>query len=98
MRALVVEDDKRIAEFVRRGLREQSFAVSVAHDGEVGLEFALTEEYDVIILDILLPKVNGKDVLRAIRANGITTPVIALTAVDSVRSKIEVLDAGADDC
>jgi DNA-binding response OmpR family regulator len=97
MRALVVEDDKRIAEFVRRGLREQSFAVSVAHDGEAGLELAIAEEYDVIILDILLPRLDGKAVLGAIRAHGITAPVIMLTAVDSVRSKVEVLDLGADD-
>jgi len=97
MRALVVEDDKRIAAFVRRGLREQSFAVDVAHDGDSGLHFALTETYDVIILDILLPERDGKSVLKAIRADGVTTPVIMLTAVDSVRSKVEVLDMGADD-
>jgi len=97
LRALVVEDDKRIAAFVRRGLREQSFAVDVAHDGETGLHFALTETYDVIILDILLPGRDGRSVLKALRAEGVTTPVIMLTAVDSVRSKVEVLDMGADD-
>ncbi len=97
MRALVVEDEKHIAKFVQRGLREHSFAVDVAHDGESGLSLALSEEYDVIILDILLPRLDGKKVLSAIRADGLATPVIMLTAVDSVRSKVEVLDMGADD-
>ena len=97
MRALIVEDDKRIARFVERGLREQSFAVDVATDGEKGQEFALLEDYDVIILDILLPKMDGKRVLNAIRAGGVTTPVIMLTAVDSIQSKVQVLDMGADD-
>jgi len=97
MRALVVEDDKRIASFVRRGLREQSFAVDLAREGETGQALALSETYDVIILDILLPKVGGKDILGSIRANGIRTPVIMLTAVDSVPLKVELLDMGADD-
>lgn len=97
MRALVVEDDKRIARFVKRGLTEQSFAVDVAHDGETGSDLALCETYDIIILDMLLPKLDGKGVLQAIRAAGITTPVIMLTAVDTVCTKVEVLDMGADD-
>lgn len=97
MRALVVEDDKRIAKFVKRGLTEQSFAVDVAHDGERGLELAQCETYDIIILDMLLPKLDGKGVLRGIRASGITTPVIMLTAVDAVCTKVESLDMGADD-
>jgi len=97
MRALVVEDDKRIARFVERALHEQSIAADVAHDGTDGLELALTEPYDVIILDILLPEMNGRTILRAIRANHITTPVIMLTAVDEVQSKVEALNLGADD-
>ena len=97
MRALVVEDDRRIARFVERGLKEDGFSVDVAHDGLAALDLAISEPYDIIILDILLPKMDGRDVLRSVRSQGVTAPVIMLTAVDSVESKVNVLDLGADD-
>jgi len=97
MRALVVEDDRRIARFVERGLKEDGFSVDVAHDGLAALDLAISEPYDIIILDILLPKMDGRDVLRSVRSQDVTAPVIMLTAVDSVEAKVNVLDLGADD-
>jgi heavy metal response regulator len=97
MRALVVEDDSRIASFVVRGLREQGYAVDVAEDGLRGEELALTEPYDIIVLDILLPGLDGRAVLRSLRSRQVAAPVIMLTAVDSVKTKVDALDAGADD-
>ena len=97
MRALVVEDDKRIARFVERGLAEHGYTVDVAFDGNAGLELALAEAYDVIVLDILLPNMSGLELLHEIRTAGNSVPVLMLTAVDSVKSKVEALDSGADD-
>ena len=97
MRVLVVEDEPGIAQFIRQGLREAGYAVDVAHDGQEGLDYAYVAEYDVLVLDILLPKLDGLDVLRALRARGVKTPVLLLTAKDTVEDRVRGLDRGADD-
>ena len=97
MRVLVVEDEPRIAQFIRQGLYEAGYAVDVARDGEEGLEYALAAEYDAIVLDILLPKLNGLRLLQELRNQGIKIPVLLLTARDTIENRVEGLDAGADD-
>ncbi len=97
MRILLVEDDARVASFIRRGLREENYTVDLAVDGEQGLFLAQTGEYDLVILDLLLPKRSGLDVLRTLRAERITIPILILTAKDKLEDKIAGLDAGADD-
>jgi heavy metal response regulator len=97
MKILLVEDEKKVASFIKRGLEEEHFTVDVAYDGESGEFMALTSEYDLIILDILLPKKNGFEVLKSLRANGIQTPILILTAKGSIDDKVEGLNSGADD-
>lgn len=97
MRILVVEDEKKVAAFIKRGLKEQSYAVDVSLDGAEGLEQALSNDYDLIILDLMLPKMSGLDLLRKLRKERAETPVIILTAKGSVESRIEGLDSGSDD-
>jgi len=97
MRILLVEDDTSVARFVAKGLIESSFSVDVAYNGEDGLHLASEEHYDLIILDIMLPAMNGDEILRQLRRQKITTPVIFLSAKDSIRDIVEVLDLGADD-
>ena len=97
MRILFVEDDKNIAHFVKKGLRESYFVVDMAYDGEEGLYLALHERYNLLILDIMLPKIDGTEILKSIRENGIDTPVIFLTAKDTKRDIVEGLNLGADD-
>src|SRR5947199_9042701 len=98
MRVLVVEDEKRLAENVARSLRENtSCAVDVAPDGEEGLFLAESSPYDLMVLDLMLPKLSGLDLLRKHRRNGFTTPVLVLTARDEKESVIALLNAGADD-
>jgi two-component system OmpR family response regulator len=97
MRLLVVEDDKTIAHFVKKGLKEGYFAVDTASDGEEGLYLALHERYDLLILDIMLPKMDGIEILKAIRAKEIDTPVIFLTAKGAERDIVQGLNVGADD-
>jgi DNA-binding response OmpR family regulator len=97
MRVLLAEDDSRVAGFVRRGLREEQYAVDVAADGEKALFMAQTGEYDLIILDLMLPKKDGMEVLRTLRGTKCGTPVLILTAKDKPRDKVEGLNAGADD-
>jgi two-component system copper resistance phosphate regulon response regulator CusR len=97
MRVLLVEDDARVARFVTRGLREQAYAVDVAEDGEAALYQASVATYDVIVLDVMLPKVDGLTVCRELRATGVATPVLMLTARDTVQDRITGLDTGADD-
>ncbi len=97
MRVLVVEDEPGIAQFISQGLREAGYAVDVAHDGQEGLDYAYVAEYDVLVLDILLPKLDGLDVLRALRDRGIKSPVLLLTAKDTVEDRVRGLDVGADD-
>jgi heavy metal response regulator len=97
MKILLVEDDKGIARFVKKGLLENTFSVDVAFDGEDGLFLALHRSYDLIILDILLPKVDGIEILKRMRKMEIQTPVIFLTAKDSEKDIVQGLNLGADD-
>ncbi len=97
MRILLIEDEKKVARFISKGLIEESYAVDVAYDGEEGLYLAEVNDYDLIILDIMLPKKDGFEVLRSLRNKGFTTPVIMLTARDELESKVQGLDLGADD-
>jgi len=97
MRILVVEDEKKVAGFIKKGLEEELYAADVASDGEEGLGLAETENYDLIILDIMLPKIDGLEVLSRLRKNKVTTPILLLTAKDSVDDKVNGLNRGADD-
>jgi DNA-binding response OmpR family regulator len=97
MRILVAEDDARVSSFIRRGLREEQYTVDVAKDGEEALFLAQTGEYDLLILDLMLPKRTGLDVLRTLRTDRSTVPVLILTAKDELDDKVKGLDAGADD-
>jgi heavy metal response regulator len=97
MRLLVVEDEQKVARFVRRGLEEEGYAVDVASDGETGLAMALDRVHDLIVLDIQLPKLDGLRVLRELRQAGVSTPVLLLTVRANVEDKVLGLDAGADD-
>ncbi len=97
MRILVVEDEKKVAGFVRKGLEEEGYAVDVAIDGEQALFMAETSDYDLIVLDWMIPKKDGLAVLKQLRASGLTTPVILLTARDAVQDKVQGLNSGADD-
>lgn len=97
MRILVVEDEKRIASFIERGLKEQSYSVDISYDGESGLFQAQVNDYDCIVLDLMLPGKNGIEVCQALRSSGNQTPLMMLTAMNSVEDKVRGLDAGADD-
>jgi two-component system copper resistance phosphate regulon response regulator CusR len=97
MRILVIEDVERIAATVEQGLREHHFAVDVAHDGETGLRLAMSEPYDLITLDMMLPGLDGWTVLSRLRKSGKTVPVLILTARDRVEDRVKGLEMGADD-
>ena len=97
MKILLVEDDKGIIRFVKKGLLENSFSVEVATNGEEGLRLALHKTYDLIILDILLPKIDGRELLMEIRGKGMQVPVIFLTAKDTENDIVQGLNLGADD-
>jgi len=97
MRILIVEDEAGVAGFVEQGLTEAGYAVDVARDGSEGLEYALGFEYDVMVLDIMLPKMNGLDLLHEIRDKRVKAPVLLLTARDGVDDRVKGLDVGADD-
>jgi len=97
MRALVVEDYKPVREAVVEGLAENGFSVDAAGDGEEGLWFAESNPYDVVVLDLMLPKLDGLTVLRRMRAKKIEAPVLVLTARDGVEDRVKGLDLGADD-
>lgn len=94
---LVIEDERKIREFLRRGLEEEGYRVETAADGEEGLDLASGNGYDLIILDLLLPRRDGLEVCRALRARGIATPVLMLTARDTIPDRVTGLDVGADD-
>jgi DNA-binding response OmpR family regulator len=96
MRILLVEDDLDLAEFIRKGLKEERYAVDFADDGEEGLQLALTNPYDLLILDIMLPKLDGLTLCRRVRAKGNLTPVLLLTAQNTLETKISGFDTGAD--
>ena len=97
MRVLLIEDDVTIARLLKEGLEDESYAVDVANDGSEGYRTAAADDYDVIILDIMLPEMNGYEVCRALRNDGNKTPILMLTARDTERDIVEGLDTGADD-
>ena len=97
MRILVVEDDRELASILDRALAEQLYAVEIAYDGETARHLALVEDYDAILLDLMIPAVDGVAVCRALRQAGKQTPVVMLTARDAVGDRVRGLDAGADD-
>ncbi len=97
MRILLVEDEPSIADFVQRGLSEEGYAVDIATDGEEGLQWPSVAEFDVIILDVMLPVLDGMQVCSALRDRGVRTPVLMLTAKDAIEDRVRGLDSGADD-
>ncbi|MCC6989349.1 MAG: response regulator transcription factor [Acidobacteria bacterium] len=97
MRVLVVEDDPEISRFIVRGLSEERHLVDLVEDGRSAVDLAAAEEYDVVVLDLMLPGLDGFDVCRQMRARGVDTPVIVVTARDGVTDRVTALDAGADD-
>jgi DNA-binding response OmpR family regulator len=97
MRLLVIEDERGIAGALRQGLVESGYAVDLACDGIEGRDYALSAEYDVILLDILLPRLDGLALLRELRRRGLSTPILLLTARDAIDDRVAGLDAGADD-
>ncbi len=97
MNILIVEDEERIAELVKRGLEENGNTAMVAYDGQMGVRLALQHDFDLVIADIILPKINGIDLCKQIRAAKPDLPVIMLTALGTTNDKIEAFDAGADD-
>ncbi len=97
MRILVVEDEKKVASFIAKGLTEESYAVDVAYDGEEGAFMALENDYDLMVLDLMLPKLSGMEVLRRVREAGKAFPVLILTARDSVEDIVAGFEGGSDD-
>ena len=97
MRILIVEDEKKVAGFIKKGLEEETYAVDVAYDGEEGLHLGAEGQYDLIILDIMLPKVDGLEILSQLRAQGSDVPILLLTAKDAVDDRVTGLNKGADD-
>jgi len=97
MRILLVEDEEKVSRFVARGLTAERFAVDVALDGQSGLDLATTYHYDLVILDLMLPKLDGSEVLRRIRTQNTHVPVLILTARDTMADKVGNFEAGADD-
>jgi len=97
MRILIVEDEKKVANFVKKGLQEEGYAVDLSFDGEEGLNLGRDPSYDLIILDIYLPKLDGLAALKKLRAHGVRTPVLLLTVRATIEDKVLGLDSGADD-
>jgi len=97
MRILVADDDRRLTGIVKRGLMEEAYAVDVAYDGEESEYLAEINPYDLVILDIMMPKKDGIEVCRELRAKSVNTPILMLTARDAVEDRVKGLDAGADD-
>lgn len=97
MNILLIEDESRVADFIRRGLAAEGWSVDHAADGEAGLDYAEGNTYDVILLDLMLPKLQGQDVCRMLRARKATVPILMLTALDVVDERVEGLPIGADD-
>lgn len=97
MRILIVEDEKKVASFIKKGLEEEYFAVDIAYDGKEGLKLITSEEYDIIVMDIMLPYLDGISLLKEIRRRNILSPVLMLTVKDSLKDKVEGLNSGADD-
>ncbi len=97
MRILIIEDEHKIAQSLKKGLTQESYAVDLSFDGEEGLELALSGEFDLIILDRLLPKIDGLTLCQKVRAEGVHTPILMLTAKGQIQDRVEGLNAGADD-
>lgn len=97
MKLLVVEDEPKVASFLKQGLEEQNNEVSVAYDGLFAKKMAMDNSFDAIILDVMIPYLNGMEVAKDLRAEGITTPILMLTALGATEEKVNGLDAGADD-
>jgi two-component system copper resistance phosphate regulon response regulator CusR len=97
MRVLLIEDKKKTAGFLAKGLREDDLEVEIAHDGETGLELATTRKFDLLIVDVMLPGKDGWSVVAELRKSGMRTPILFLTARDSVRDRVKGLELGADD-
>jgi heavy metal response regulator len=97
MRVLVVEDEKKVADFIQKGLEEEHYAVDTAYDGETGLYLTEVNDYDLIILDLMIPKIDGWEVLKRIRAKKNNVPILILTAKDAVDDIVRGLDSGCDD-
>jgi len=97
MRILIVEDEKKVARFIQQGLEEEHYSVDVAHDGERGALLAETQGYDLLILDVMLPKLSGIEMTRRLRASRLATPILMLTAKTATEDKVAGLDSGADD-
>jgi len=97
MKILVVEDEKKVASFIKRGLEEEEFEVDLAYDGDEGLTAAANTTYDLILMDVMLPKKDGLTVVRELRQQGVVTPVLCLTAKDTVEDIVSGLDSGSDD-
>jgi DNA-binding response OmpR family regulator len=97
MRLLIVEDDRKLAEFVARGLRAEGFAVDIATDGRDGSDHIDSYQYDLLILDLMLPQVSGSELLRIVRRSNPTLPVLVLSARDATEEKVKHFEAGADD-
>lgn len=97
MRILVVEDEKKVASFIQRGLEGEGFSVDVAYDGEEGVGLGEKNNYDLILMDIMLPKMDGLAAVKVLRGKGVTSPVLCLTAKDAVEDIVAGLDSGSDD-
>ena len=97
MRVLLVEDERKIADFIRKGLTEQGYAVDVAYDGDEALDWPSVADFDAIVLDVMLPERDGIEVCRVLRGRGVRSPILMLTAKDAVEDRVLGLDSGADD-
>ncbi len=97
MRILVVEDEQKVAEFIKKGLEENSYKVDTAHDGVIAKHLAFSNQYDLIILDIIIPKLNGIELAKELRVQKINTPILMLTALSKTDDKVTGFDSGADD-
>ncbi len=97
MRVLIVEDERKVAQFLKKGFQAESYSADIAADGETGLRMAQSSSYDAIILDIMLPRKNGLEVLRELRGGGLKTPILMLSVKSDVENRIEGLNLGADD-
>ncbi len=97
MKVLVIEDEVKVASFISKGLEEEGYTVNIAHDGKKGIELIQSSVYDIVLLDLMIPEVDGLEVLRNIRAWGINTPVLIITAKSSKEDVVKGLDTGSDD-
>jgi len=97
MKLLIIEDDEKIASFIARGMREAGYVVDVCHDGDSGLEYGLTDRYDAAVVDIMLPGLDGLQVIERLRSENVSTPVLILSARQSVDDRIKGLQQGGDD-